>query len=263
MESAAGGDVGGEGLLTAIFRGMMVVAWILLPIFVIYLIISKEARKRFLRDILIMLPILAMLYWFSNQVTDQEASEESLGSFNLGEMEMAGETSAPPAMPEFQAPPEWISTVASVVLAVVIIAIIGGVIFAIWRRSREKDDVPLRRIEFKAREALASIETGGDLSEVIQRCYLQMVEALRETMNIYRARDVTPSEFEATLVKRGLPREAVHQLTQLFEQVRYGGQRPGPAEERAAINSLSAIVSACERSQEREINRRAQNEGIS
>jgi len=37
----------------------------------------------------------------------------------------------------------------------------------------------------------------------------------------------------------------VHQLTHLFEEVRYGDLPAGPAEEQVALNSLTAIVEAC------------------
>ena len=59
---------------------------------------------------------------------------------------------------------------------------------------------------------------------------------------------MTPHEFERILQERGLPRGPVHDLTQLFEQVRYGGYNPGRQEERVAVSSLSAIVTACQRS---------------
>jgi hypothetical protein len=58
---------------------------------------------------------------------------------------------------------------------------------------------------------------------------------------------MTPSEFEQALQGKGLPREPVHQLTHLFEEVRYGARQVGEREERQAIDSLSAIVAACTR----------------
>jgi hypothetical protein len=78
-----------------------------------------------------------------------------------------------------------------------------------------------------------------------------MLQAVEEYKNIRRDRDMTPHEFELALERRGLPREPIHQLTELFEQVRYGGQVPGRAEERLAVSSLSAIVSACQRTRGR------------
>jgi hypothetical protein len=109
----------------------------------------------------------------------------------------------------------------------------------------------LRRVEKEARVALDAISAGGDLREAVIRCYLQMIEALQEYRGIHRDQDITPHEFEIILAKRGMPGEPVHQLTTLFEEVRYGTFKPGRKEEQVAIASLSAIVSACQRVAER------------
>jgi len=44
-----------------------------------------------------------------------------------------------------------------------------------------------------------------------------------------------------------LPVSPVHQLTQLFETVRYGGVTPGRKEEQVAVTSLRAIINACQK----------------
>jgi hypothetical protein len=234
------------------FRVFMIFMWVMVPFYIIYLIISKEARKRLLRDILMVMPILLILYFISNSQAGENTLEDISGRFGMQDAEeMQGNLDVPP-LPEFQPPPPWVSTAASIALAVVLAALITISVIFIWRRARIKEDRSLIDIQSTARQALASIETGSDLSEVIQRCYLQMVQTLRETMGINRLKDMTPHEFEVVLEKRGLPREPVSQLTQLFEQVRYGHERPGPAEQRKAINCLTSIVSACERLKERD-----------
>jgi hypothetical protein len=57
---------------------------------------------------------------------------------------------------------------------------------------------------------------------------------------------MTAREFQRRLGRIGIPEEPVAQLTKLFESVRYGSKETGPEEERLALRSLSAIVSACE-----------------
>lgn len=250
--SGGGSDSGWISGILAVFRVVMIIFWVLLPVYLVYLIISKEARRRLLRDLLIMLPILAFLYLISNNISNRNMDLNLEGRFGGQTEEGQVEQLEAPPLPEFQPPPAWVGTAASLVLATVVVLMLAGVVYFIWRRSRIREGAPLYRIETRAREAILSIEAGGDLSEVIQRCYLQMVEAIRETMSIYRSRDMTPHEFELVLEQRGLPREPVHQLTLLFEQVRYGGVRPGRADERAAIASLTAIVNACQRVKERQ-----------
>jgi hypothetical protein len=144
-----------------------------------------------------------------------------------------------------------VTTVTSIVLAVVTVLVVFFVVRAIWRRARRREDEPLRRIERRAQEAIQSIEAGGDLREVIQRCYMQMLQAVSEYRLIDREQSMTPHEFELLLEHRGLSIEAVRDLTALFERVRYGAEQPGRREEREAIASLSAIVSACQRSSPR------------
>lgn len=228
----------------AVFRVVMIIAWVLLPVYAVYLLISKEARKRLLRDLAIILPILLLLYFVSNNISDQKTTQDIGGELGIGSPAEVENQQAIP-LPEFQPPPQWVTTVVSFGLATALVIIMGLVIWTVWRRTRQKENDPLTRIEFQAREAIELIEAGGDLREVIQRCYKQMIIALRDYRLISRDQDMTPHEFGQYLAQRGLPSEPVSKLTELFEQVRYGGFHPGRQEERAAIASLSAIVSVC------------------
>lgn len=229
-----------------VFRVVMIIMWILLPIYVIYLLLSKEARKRLLRDIAMILPFMVLLYFLSSNVAKQKGDQTLLGNFGL-EAAKEGASQEVPPLPVFQPPPAWVTTVTTIILATATVIAVAAIVYTIWRRTRKKEDEPLRRIEQQAQEAIDLLEAGGDLRDVILRCYLQMIIALRDYRMIDRERDMTPHEFEQLLEKRGLPKEPVRQLTELFEHVRYGAYNPGRDEERAAIASLSAIVSACQR----------------
>jgi hypothetical protein len=55
---------------------------------------------------------------------------------------------------------------------------------------------------------------------------------------------MTTQEFEKLLQGKGLPDEPIHQLTLLFEEVRYGNIAPGEGDETRAISSLRTVVSA-------------------
>jgi hypothetical protein len=248
------GPMGGSSefgfLLMRIFRIVMVLAWLLLPFCIIYFIISKEMRKRVLRDLMTLMPILILVYLLLNNRNFGGLGIEMDPGAGLpadqGEMLLTPF----PAEPEYVPPPDWVTTVTSLALAAGITLLVFGVGYSLWRRSRQKPLEPLQIVELEARAALEEIEAGGDLREVIQRCYLQMVQATRSYRNITRGQDMTPHEFQAVLEQRGLPSGPVHQLTELFEQVRYGGHRPGRQEERLAIASLSSIIAACQRGRE-------------
>jgi hypothetical protein len=97
----------------------------------------------------------------------------------------------------------------------------------------------------QAQDALDSLRGGGALGETIQRCYIDMCDVLSREEGFERGRAMTASEFERRLVERGMPRGAVHTLTSLFEQVRYGAAVATAREQSMAIESLEAIVAAC------------------
>lgn len=95
---------------------------------------------------------------------------------------------------------------------------------------------------WEAEKALEALKTGGDLRNVILNCYRQMSLTLQKEQGIEREEAMTAREFEAHLTAQGLPPEPVHQLTQLFEAVRYGSGQPGPEDEQRAVHCLEAIV---------------------
>jgi hypothetical protein len=69
-----------------------------------------------------------------------------------------------------------------------------------------------------------------------------MSQALQKERGIEMEQTMTARDFESLLEARGIPRDPVHQLTQLFEGARYGHRQPGPDEEQKAFDCLNAIV---------------------
>lgn len=245
-------DGGGESdignFLLAAFRVVMILAWVFVPVYVIILLINKDERKRFLRNLLIYGPIFILLYLLStSRMTAGLVQEIVPQDFTAGEIEI-GESEPLAPLPEYEPPAPWVTTAATAAIAAALAAAAAGIGFMLYQRSRSNAAEPLRKIEREAQEALDALEAGGNLSEVILRCYMQMVAALRDLRGIHRDTYMTPHEFEQYLAGRGLPAQAVHQLTALFEQVRYGGVQPGRQEERQAVSSLSAIIAAIQRS---------------
>jgi hypothetical protein len=106
---------------------------------------------------------------------------------------------------------------------------------------------PKRRIapsgwEVEIESARQAILAGADLKNVILRCYLQMGLALERDQQIERAAAMTTGEFERLLTSLGIPQPPVHQLTQLFDAVRYGHWQPKPGDEENALACLDAIL---------------------
>ena len=243
--SSANGTNDLSGIFTAVFRVAMIIFWILVPVFIILILLDKEARRRFLRSLALIVPLLLLLYYFSSVRQTQNALDiASPSAFNAATL-VPPQSEAPPP-PAYTPPASWVTNLATGLIAGAIALVVVGAVFTIWRRWKNQQQLqePLSQVQREAQAALEAIYAGGDLRETILRCYVQMVEALKQYRGISREYDMTPHEFELYLEKRGLPREPVRQLTQLFEQVRYGAAQPGRQEERMAINSLSAIINA-------------------
>jgi hypothetical protein len=67
----------------------------------------------------------------------------------------------------------------------------------------------------------------------------------KEHRGLQREDSLTAREFTDYLVRAGLPKEPVQNLTALFEEVRYGHKTYSDEEAQVAVNSLQAIAVAC------------------
>ena len=99
----------------------------------------------------------------------------------------------------------------------------------------------------EAENAISALNAGEDFKNVIIRCYLQMSRVLREEHGIERSYTMTVREFEDWLEFKGMPRIPVHQLTRLFEKVRYGKQQMSKDDEKIGVESLNEIIQFCRR----------------
>ncbi len=81
---------------------------------------------------------------------------------------------------------------------------------------------------------------------VIIKSYLDMNAVVGEKRGLIRDEAMTPAEFAVRLDSLGLPLDAVHGLTEVFERVRYGGQEVGTEETEEAKRCLTSILKACE-----------------
>ncbi|HEX2995238.1 MAG TPA: DUF4129 domain-containing protein [Anaerolineales bacterium] len=119
-----------------------------------------------------------------------------------------------------------------------------GILIGIWiissRASSRNKTMDIVRLE--AEKAWQELKTGLNLKDVIIKCYRQMSLALEKEQGIERKDFMTTREFENLLEAAGVPHDPVHQLTRLFEAVRYGNWQPNPPDEQKAIQCLEAIV---------------------
>lgn len=131
----------------------------------------------------------------------------------------------------------------SVLWLVVIGLLVAGIAMGVWILTSVSPRImPITLVGFEAEKAWQALKNGLDLKDVIIKCYRQMSFILEKERGIKRKDFMTTGEFENLLETAGFPNEPIHQLTQLFEAVRYGNWQPNPTDEQKAIKCLEAIM---------------------
>lgn len=133
------------------------------------------------------------------------------------------------------APPSllWLAGIGLLVVSVLVL---------VWIFTPSRQTSPIDLVGWEAEKARQALITGVDLKDVIVQCYRQMSRAMEQERGIERKDFMTTGEFENLLQTAGIPREPIHQLTQLFDAVRYGNWQPNAADEQKAIECLEAIM---------------------
>ena len=234
---------GEPGFFGLLWQGLLaLLMFVVLPLWLLVFILSPRARKEMLTRIPAYILWAFIIYSLTRlmQRLNPLANPADEGALSGGEMPGAGET-ATLVPPEFVVdPPQWLIIAATLAL----LALLLGAAWFFWQRSRPRQAGPLQRLAHEAEQALAQLDTGGDLTETIMRCYAQMGQVLGRQRGLHRHQAMTPREFEQHLAAAGLHDEHIGRLTRLFERFRYSAGRIGEREEREAVACLTAIVQA-------------------
>ena len=115
-------------------------------------------------------------------------------------------------------------------------------IVVMWVFTPSRPARPIDLVGLEAEKARQALQSGVDLKDVIINCYLQMSLALKQERGIEREDFMTTGEFEHLLKAAGIPNEPIHQLTSLFDAVRYGNWQSNATDEQVAIQCLEAIM---------------------
>ncbi len=217
--------------VSTLFKTILAVVLTAAVLSIIYKILRKVSWKK----------ILVRFFYFAVLVTIGVIALLIIGDINISSTPGVPDV-LPPEIGEVGPPlapmPTNLTWVVLAILAVVIVLLV--VWLAIWGlRWRQAADDSLAQ---KAEWALESLKLHKDFKDVITQCYWQMSQSLRQERGIVLKETMTAREFELLAAERGIPYPPVHQLTQLFEFVRYGFRSPGPADEQKAIECLNAIV---------------------
>lgn len=228
--------------LMGFLRILFLLALLLLPVAILYFIMSPEFRKKVLRNLLALLLFIVIFELLRRSVILETIDEEFVSGPQAPSLEIAPVTpleveSVPPAS-------RFLVLGVSVTLALATSALLVRAGWSIWQRRRRRARA-VERLASEARLALDDLRAGGELRDTVLRCYRRMSEVVREERGLRRNQALTPREFEQYLERNGLPGTPVHDLTRLFEKVRYGTHLPDEEDEHRAIASLNAIVEAC------------------
>jgi hypothetical protein len=116
------------------------------------------------------------------------------------------------------------------------------VLVMMWILKPSQKAKAIELVGLEAQKARQALLTGVDFKDVIVNCYLRMSLALKQEQGIERKDFMTTGEFETLLEAAGIPHEPLHQLTRLFDAVRYGNWQPNAVDEQTAVQCLEVIM---------------------
>jgi hypothetical protein len=215
-----------------------------LVVLLIGTLLSPEGRRRLIQGFLRMAAIFLCLYFIMKYRADL-----LFGLIPTARPQASGADSGGFGPPPIFEPPQLSSLVIFLIsLGIALAMVIVGIAFNRWwtrRQAGMKPSTPMTAIARIARSSLADLHAGRAWNDVIVDCYARMARVLETRRGLYRQEAMTPTEFAARLEKAGLPGEAVHGLTKLFEGVRYGARQPTRPEVDRAVACLTAILHSC------------------
>jgi hypothetical protein len=127
------------------------------------------------------------------------------------------------------------------IIGFLLAGIVLFLIIIISKLKKQKDQTSYL-IELEALHAINELQRGKNFKDVIIKCYHKMCLALQHEQEIEREESMTVGEFEERLKAAGAPQKSVHQLTELFESVRYGNWKPRSTDEKKAIKCFNDII---------------------
>jgi hypothetical protein len=236
-----------------ILVAVRIVLLVIIAIFLVAVVISlftPEGRKRLLAMAAAMLVTLLALTLLSFARPSQKPAEKlEAASMGAGQP-LSGESSAASTIPFEPQPPGWLLWAALAASSLVAAAGVTGVVLFVLRH---RPGSARQRMAAQSQAAIDSILSGADIRNVVVRCYREMTLIVSDELGIQRQTAITPSEFALILERWGLPSRPVRDLTEVFEEIRYGnaaaaaGMPPGAAaeRERRALDSLALIARFC------------------
>ena len=204
----------------------------LLPPSLLYLVVSPNARRRVLIQVLSLLLVSYLVLRISPSLRAAVPAPHSPQGPGA-----AGQAAA--TVLEGGLPPRWLVAGISSFIAVGLLA--AG--YWVVRRASKVSDPRIGEL----RQALRALDRGqSDLESLIYQAYRTLCEVSGERRGIRRAQAMTPREYQAALERAALPSGPLARLTALFEKARYGREKLGQEDEQVATAALRSILQEIE-----------------
>lgn len=197
---------------------------------ILIICIIKKVKLKLILSVTAGLTVLLCLFLLLNQIKVYPQLGGSADSQTISNTSQFSYDISPTG-----APPQILFNIVSVLVILITIAVAIWLFFQLAHR-RQVD-----KLQSEADQALAAIQAGEFLENVIIRCYIQMEGIIKNEKGVERTESITPREFEHELVSKGIAPSSIHQLTCLFEKVRYGNKTLGLEDEQIAVDSLTDI----------------------
>jgi hypothetical protein len=234
-------DVNNTWWSTLCLSGILV----MLPVGLILLIFSPEARKlfrKYMKAIFIWLACVWIVFILSRLKEDNIIFDQSKSAISRPEfVEPPSSTTAEIDVTDIFIPPVLVYWQTYLVGFILVVGV-GLTSFYLWERNKKKDS----QLEKIVLETLSDINAGRQWEDAVIQCYAQMNDAIRRKHRIKRDISMTPGEFVKGLEEAGLPSGPIRRLTSLFERVRYGNQSSRKNEATEATQCLTEIISSLE-----------------
>ena len=221
---------------------LLTMALATIPLGLILLIFSSEARKVFRRYMGPMLFLIAMygiyLYLWREDPVVIDSSENlkppsvSAEVISSGDEDDTEEFYTSPELPSFQ----------GYAIGAITILVLGIAGYLIWSRNNPQES-ELSEIALKA---IKDIQAGRHWEDAVIQCYIQMSSAVKLRRKLRRDISTTPAEYAVRLKEAGLPPGPIDSLTSLFEEARYSDRKSKTREAEEATQCLSDILSFLE-----------------
>ncbi len=231
-------------------RSVAVIFLLVLGALFVYVLVKSSATRRELaKRVLTAFVLLVLFYALLTLIQHLPKATDEEVSVAPAPTVVATPAAKPPVLaPVIREPPAWFVGVTGGIVIMVILA-------AMWLVVRQRNTlveveqpVEAELVVKEARGALEQLQAGGNVRDVVLRCYLEMSRVLSERRAIRREQAMTPREFEQRLVAAGIRDEHIRRLTQLFERIRYSVKTPDRRDEDEAQACLTAIIAAYGRS---------------